>query len=110
MAYDIDLAARIRAHIGEAPDLTERRMFGGLAFLIGGNMAVAASAQGGILVRVDPEQNDALIETTAANVMEMGGRTMTGWLHVRADDVSTDEELRSWIERGVGYARSLRSK
>lgn len=103
----MDLAARIRASIGENAGLTEKRMFGGLAFLIEGNMAVAASARGGILVRVGPEQCDALVATTAASLMEMGGRTMTGWLHVGADDVSTDEQLGPWIERGVGYARSL---
>lgn len=110
MAYDADLAERIRGHIGEAPDLTEQKMFGGLAFLMAGNMAVSASGRGGILVRVDPAESDVLLATTAATLMVMGGRSMDGWLHVAADEIGTEEQLGPWVERGVAYARSLGPK
>jgi TfoX/Sxy family transcriptional regulator of competence genes len=110
MAYDEELAGRIRSLIGDRPDLTEKKMFGGLAFLVGGNMAVAASGQGGILVRVDPEQSDELVATTPAELMEMRGRSMAGWLRVDSADVSDDAALAEWVERGVGYAGSLPAK
>jgi len=110
MAYDEALAARIRDRIGAAPDLSEKKMFGGLAFLIGGNMAVAASGQGGILVRVDPEQSDALVAGTPAEPMEMRGKQMPGWLRVPTEEVSTDAALAEWVDRGVGYARTLPAK
>jgi TfoX/Sxy family transcriptional regulator of competence genes len=110
MAYDEELADRIRAWLGERPGLTEKKMFGGLAFLIGGNMAIAASGQGGILVRVDPEESDALVASTAAEPMEMRGRLMAGWLRVEAADVAGDGELAEWVERGAGYAASLPPK
>ena len=110
MAYDQDLAARIRRLIGDAPGLTEKKMFGGLAFLIGGNMAIAASSQGGAMVRVDPQQCDALVATTPASVVEMRGRPMPGWLRVSSDDLLTDGQLIAWVERGTGYARSLPAK
>lgn len=102
MAYDEEVAGRIRALV---PDATEKTMFGGLAFLVGGNMAVAASGRGGLLVRVDPETSDELVATTAAEPMEMGGRTMKGWLRVPAG-----EDLEAWVERGVAYARTLPPK
>jgi hypothetical protein len=82
MAYDEDLADRIRELVGSEANLTEKKMFGGLAFLIGGNMAVAASSQGGVLVRVDPAQSETLVATTTARPMEMGGRSMQGWLRL----------------------------
>ena len=85
-------------------------MFGGLAFLVNGNMSVAASGQGGILVRVDPAATQALVRDTAAYPMEMRGRSMAGWLRVDARDVAEDAALGEWVDRGVGYARSLRSK
>jgi TfoX/Sxy family transcriptional regulator of competence genes len=110
MAYDEALAARIRDRIGAAPDLTEKKMFGGLAFLIGGNMAVAASGQGGILVRVDPAESDAIVSQTPASPMEMRGKEMAGWLRVDTEDVASDAALAEWVERGVGYARSLPAK
>ena len=109
MAYDEALAARIRELVAREPGVTEQKMFGGLAFLIGGNMAVAASGQGGILVRVDPEQTETLVATTNARVMEMRGREMRGWLRVDADELE-DAELASWVERGASYARSLPAK
>ena len=85
-------------------------MFGGLAFLIGGNMAVAASGQGGILVRVDPEESDELVASTPAEPMEMRGRQMVGWLRVDTADVAADDELAAWVDRGATYAASLPPK
>jgi TfoX/Sxy family transcriptional regulator of competence genes len=110
VAYDEELAARIRDLIGDEPSLTEKKMFGGLAFLIGGNMAVGASGQGGILVRVDPEQSAELVATTNAYLMEMRGRQMEGWLRVDADALGTGDELAKWVELGTTYARSLPAK
>jgi TfoX/Sxy family transcriptional regulator of competence genes len=110
MAYDEDLADRIRELVSGESGLTEQRMFGGLAFLIGGNMAVAASGQGGLMVRVDPSTSDALVARTKAEPMEMRGRLMTGWLRVHTSDVRTKRQLAPWVERGVGYARTLPPK
>ena len=110
MAYDEELAGRIRISLRERAGVTEKKMFGGLAFLIGGNMAIAASGQGGILVRVDPEESDALVATTPAEPMEMRGRSMAGWLRVDTADVTDDATLAEWVERGAGYAASLPAK
>jgi TfoX/Sxy family transcriptional regulator of competence genes len=110
MAYDQELADRIRRLIADAPDLTEKKMFGGLGFLVAGNMAIAASSQGGAMVRVDPQQSDDLVATTTATVVEMRGRPMPGWLHVSSDDLLTNDQLTPWVERGTGYARSLPPK
>ena len=102
MAYDESLAAEIRKLV---PDATEKKMFGGLAFLINGNMAVAASGQGGMLVRVDPAESDELVRTTRAETMVMRNREMPGWLRVGAGD-----DVAEWVTRGVGYARTLPPK
>ncbi|HEV8166763.1 MAG TPA: TfoX/Sxy family protein [Actinomycetota bacterium] len=110
MTYDEDLANRIRELVGGEPDVREQRMFGGLAFLIGGNMAVAASGHGGVLVRVDPDRSDSLVATTGAELMEMGGRRMRGWLRVDPDDVRGRRELAKWVKLGTTYARSLPAK
>ena len=110
MAYDEELAARIRELVADEPQLTEKKMFGGLAFLVGGNMAVAASGQGGLLVRVDPAESDALVASTNASPMEMRGRSMAGWLRVPFEDVRTKRELSRWVGRGTKYARSLPPK
>ena len=110
MAYDEELADRIRQLVGAESDLTEKKMFGGLAFLVRGNMAVAASGQGGVLVRVDPAQSDTLVATTNARLMEMRGRQMQGWLRVGAEDLRSERELAMWVERGTTYARSLPAK
>lgn len=110
MAYDEELAERIRELITGDYQVTEKKMFGGLGFMIGGNMAVAASSGGGILVRVDPEESDALVASTSAEPMEMGGRSMTGWLHVSGDDLKTEDELVAWVRRGAGYAARLPTK
>ena len=110
MAYDEDLADRIRELVAGERGLSEKKMFGGLAFLVGGNMAIAASGQGGLLVRVDPEQSDELVATTAARTAEMRGREMPGWLRVDTAAVRTPGELARWVELGTTYARSLPAK
>jgi TfoX/Sxy family transcriptional regulator of competence genes len=110
MAYDEVLADRIRELVAGKPRLTEQRMFGGLAFLIGGNMAVAASGQGGLLVRVDPEQSDQLVATSSAEPMVMRGRPMQGWLRVDGQHLRTKRQLATWVNRGTSYARSLPAK
>lgn len=110
MAYDEDLANRIRELIAGGPDVTEQRMFGGLAFLVAGNMSVAASGQGGLMVRVDPTQIDVLRSSPHARRLEMRGRAMRGWLRVDANGVATARELEPWVRRGVAYARSLPPK
>ena len=110
MAYDHELAGRIRQLIGSDPELTEKKMFGVLAFLIRGNMAIAASSEGGAMVRLDPARSDALVATTKATLMNMRGRDMPGWLRVSSDDLRTDDQLAPWVEIGTGYARSLPPK
>jgi TfoX/Sxy family transcriptional regulator of competence genes len=110
VAYDEELADRIRAQLAGEHDVVEKKMFGGLAFLIGGNMAVAASGQGGVLVRVDPDESDELVASTDATLMEMRGRSMRGWLRVDTEHVRGDRELAEWVERGATYARSLPAK
>jgi len=110
MAYDEDLANRIRELIAGEPGVTEQRMFGGLAFLVGGNMSVAASGQGGLMVRVAPEETEALVGKPHAGRFEMRGRAMQGWLRVDAEGVRTKRQLEPWVRRGVAYARSLPAK
>ena len=110
MAYDEDLANRIRELLAAEPGVVEKRMFGGLAFLVGGNMSVAASGQGGLMVRVDPDETDILLAEPHARPMEMRGREMAGWLRVDTDGVETRDALEPWVSRGVAYARSLPPK
>jgi hypothetical protein len=110
MAYDEDLANRIRELVGDEPHLEEQAMFGGLAFLIGGHMAVAASGQGGLLVRVEPEETEELLGKPHARPFEMRGREMRGWLRVDAEGVRTKRQLDPWVRRGAAYARSLPPK
>jgi hypothetical protein len=110
VAYDEELADRIRELVAGEPGLTEQKMFGGLAFLIGGNMAVAASGQGGLLARVDPQESAPLVADTGARMFEMRGREMPGWLRVDTEHLQTAEELSAWVARGVSYARSLPAK
>jgi len=110
VAYDEDLASRIREQLAGERDLIEKKMFGGLAFLVGGNMAIAASGQGGVLVRVDPAQSDELVATTQARVAVMRDRPMPGWLRVDTEDVRSQGELARWVELGSSYARSLPAK
>ena len=107
MAYDEHLAERIRELVAELPDVTEKKMFGGLAFLVGGNMAIAASGQGGALVRVDPVASDRLVARTNAEPAVMKGRPMDGWLRVQPADLGTRRQLARWVDVGTTYARSL---
>lgn len=107
MAYDQDLADRIRLIIGSSADITEMRMFGGLAFLANGNMAIAASGQGGAMVRVDPAESDSYLGKHVAT-MEMRGRLMPGWLRVTGPEL--EDSLEAWVERGTTFARSLPPK
>jgi TfoX N-terminal domain len=110
MAYDEELADRIReVLLGEA-GLTEKRMFGGLAFLVEGHLAASASSQGGMLLRVDPADTESLATKPHVARFVMRGREMAGWLHVLPPAVRTEESLRSWVARGVAYARSLPPK
>jgi TfoX/Sxy family transcriptional regulator of competence genes len=110
MAYDEDLANRIRDLIASEPAVKEQKMFGGLAFLIGGYMAVGVSGQGGLMLRCDPDDTDALLAEPHARPFEMRGRTMRGWLRVDAEGVASDAALEPWVSRGVAYVRSLPPK
>ncbi len=110
MGYDEAIAARFRVLVSDRTGVTEQKMFGGLAFLVGGHMAVAASGRGGIMVRVDPDDGARLLRETPAEPMEMRGRTMTGWLRVAADRIADDDALREWVERGTTYAGALPPK
>jgi TfoX/Sxy family transcriptional regulator of competence genes len=110
VAYDEDLADRIRALLEHEPGLTEKKMFGGLAFLIRGNMAVAASGQGGLLVRADPDTSHGLLATAGVHLMEMRGRQMQGWLRVDDEAIRTKRQLGKWVRLGAGYARTLSPK
>ena len=110
MAYDEVLAGRIRDIIGPDPELTEKKMFGGRAFLIRGRMAISASGQGGVLVQVDPARSAELVATTRATVAVMQGREMPGWLRVATEHLATYDELSWWVEMGIGHARSLPPK
>ncbi len=110
MAYDEDLARRIRELVRSEPGIAEKRMFGGLAFLLNGNMAVSASGQGGLMLRVDPAETEKLLSKRHARPFEMRGRAMEGWLRVDPEGVRTKRQLEPWVARGVAYARSLPSK
>ena len=110
VAYDEELADRIRALLPTDHDIVEKKMFGGLAFLIGGNMSVSASGQGGLLLRCDPEDTDSLVSEPHADRFEMRGRAMDGWLRVEPEGVQADDDLERWVAVGVGYARTLPPK
>lgn len=110
MAYDDALAARIRDLLAAEPDVTEQKMFGGLGFLVAGNMAVAASSQGGIMVRIDPAERDALLARTSAELMVMRGSPTAGWLRVAAEHLGRRSQLATWVDRGVAFARTLPAK
>src|ERR1700752_2529476 len=110
MAYDEDLANRIRELLGAEQGVDEKRMFGGLAFLINGNMSVAASGQGGLLVRVPPDDTDRLIDNKHVSPMVMAGQEARGWLGVGPDGGKTRRQLQNWVSRGTGYAKTLKPK
>ena len=110
MAYDAELADRIRDLLEGEPGLTEKRMFGGLAFLVNGNMAVSASGQGGLMVRSDPGRAESLVDQQHVRRVEMRGREMDGWLRVDVELLAKDDELERWVNHGLAYARSLAPK
>jgi TfoX/Sxy family transcriptional regulator of competence genes len=110
VAYDEELAERLRELLESEPKLTEKKMFGGLAFLISGNMAISASGQGGVLVRVDPTESDKLVDTSNAEIAVMRGRPMDGWLRVASEHLRTKRQLAKWAGLGAAYARSLPPK
>ena len=110
MAYDEDLADRLRVALQHQDGVEEKRMFGGLAFLVGGHMAVAASGQGGLMVRCDPDRTAELLEQPGAATFEMRGRAMKGWVRVDMDAASDDADLQRWVDVGVGYVATLPSK
>jgi hypothetical protein len=110
MAYDEGLADRIRALLATDHDVVEKKMFGGLAFLIAGNMSVSASGQGGMLLRCDPAETEVLVREEHAERFVMRGKAMDGWLRIDPDGVQTDDELRRWVAVGVDFARSLPPK
>jgi TfoX/Sxy family transcriptional regulator of competence genes len=110
MAYDEDLADRIRELLSGEFKVTEKKMFGGLAFLVGGHMAISASGQSGVLVRVDPEQSDSLVASTNASEAVMRGRPMQGWLRVAPEHIRTKRQLAKWVRLGTTYASSLPPK
>jgi TfoX/Sxy family transcriptional regulator of competence genes len=110
MAYDEDLADRIRHLLQGQDNVSEKKMFGGLAFLIDGNMAISASGHGGVLVRVDPQETDKLVSSSKAEIAVMRGREMDGWLRVAAEHLRTKPQLAKWVTIGATYARSLPAK
>ena len=110
MAYDENLAERIRRLLHGEPDIVEKRMFGGLAFLVGGHMGLAASREGGLLVHVDAEDTDALLEERHARPFVMRGREMRGWLRVEPEGCESDGDLTRWVRTGIDYGRSLPPK
>ena len=107
MPYDEELVTRVRGVLVGEEGVTEKRMFGGLAFMVDGHLAVSASGRGGLLVRADPAEVDALLEEPGVSRFQMRGRPVTGWLHVEGDAVTDEAALQEWVRRGIGYARSL---
>ncbi len=110
MAYDEELADRIRAMLATDHDVVEKKMFGGLAFLVGGNMSVSASGQGGMLLRCPPDETEALVRDPHAARFEMRGKAMDGWLRIESEGLDSEADLRRWVDVGLGYARSLPPK
>jgi TfoX/Sxy family transcriptional regulator of competence genes len=107
VAYDEELADRVRELLVFQPDVVEKHMFGGVAFLIGGHIAVAVSSSGGLLMRCEHEDTPELLALPYVEPFEMRGKPMRGWLRVGGEAVTEDDELKRWVESGVGYARSL---
>jgi len=110
MAYDRDLANRIREELAGEEGVIEKAMFGGLAFLVNGNMAVSASGQGGLLLRINPDDSDDVLARPHTSLMEMRGREMPGWIRVAPEGVETKPELAKWVRQGVAFARTLPAK
>jgi hypothetical protein len=107
MAYDHDLAADVRAELANEPGITEKAMFGGLAFLADGHMAVVVSGQGGLMLRVPPDELEALLAREHTRPMEMRGRPMSGWIRVDPDGCTSDHALEEWVRRGLEQARAV---
>jgi TfoX/Sxy family transcriptional regulator of competence genes len=110
MPYDEDLANRLRELLADEDAITEKRMFGGLAFLLHGNMSVSASRNGGLLARIDPADTDAALARPHVTLMEMGGRTMDGWITVAPEGLKTKRQLAAWVKRSVAFAKTLPPK
>jgi TfoX/Sxy family transcriptional regulator of competence genes len=110
MAYDEDLANRLRELLADEDAVTEKKMFGGLAFLVRGNMAVSASRNGGLLARIDPADTQAALARPHVALMEMGGRTMDGWVTVAPEGVKTKRQLGAWVTRSLAFVRTLPAK
>jgi TfoX/Sxy family transcriptional regulator of competence genes len=110
MAYDEDLANRLRELLADEDAVTEKKMFGGLAFLLRGNMSVSASRNGGLLARIDPDDTDAALARPHVTLMEMGGRTMDGWITVAPEGLKTKRELAAWVNRSVAFVKTLPPK
>jgi TfoX/Sxy family transcriptional regulator of competence genes len=110
MAYDEDLANRLRELLADEDAITERKMFGGLAFLCRGNMSVSASRNGGLLARIDPDDTDAALARPHVTLMEMGGRTMDGWITIAPEGLRTKRELAAWVKRSVAFVKTLPPK
>ena len=110
MPYDEDLANRLRELLAGEDGITEKKMFGGLAFLLHGHMSVSASGQGGLLARIDPSETDAMLKKEHVSLMEMRGRTMDGWLRVAPEGLKTKRQLESWVKRSLGYVKTLPPK
>ena len=110
MPYDEHLANRLRELLADQDGITEKKMFGGLAFLLHGHMSVSASGRGGLLARIAPDETDAMLEKEHVSLMEMGGRTMDGWLRVAPEGVKTKRQLESWVKRSVGFVKTLPPK
>ena len=110
MAYDEDLGDRIRELVGAEKGVEEKRMFGGLAFLINGNMSVAVSSKGGLMVRVPPDETEKLLARDHVEPMVMAGRETRGWIRVSGEGVKTKRQLQGWVSRGVEHAKSLPNK
>jgi TfoX/Sxy family transcriptional regulator of competence genes len=110
MAYDEDLANRLRELLAAETGVDEKKMFGGLGFLLNGNMAVVASGRGGLMVRVPPEETADLVARDHVEPMIMAGRETRGWVRVADEGVRTTRQLKSWVTRGVAFAKSLPAK
>lgn len=110
MAYDEALAEKVRKLMAGESGLTEKRMFGGLAMLLNGNMAVAVRGRGGLMIRVDPDKSDAMLDDAGASIAVMRGRPMQGWIVVESDAVAKPADLKRWVKRGTAYARTLPPK